>query len=274
MSASADGAKKITAGSIRARKGQEPDRKIVAITAYDYTFARLVDPLVDIILVGDSLGMVIQGEPNTLSVKIDDIVYHTRAVARGVRRAHVVADMPFMTYQAGVEDAVRNAGRLLADGHAEAVKLEGGIGVVKVVERLVQIGIPVLGHVGMTPQSVHAYGGFRVQGRTEAARNAILQDAIALEDAGVYAMVLESIPSALAETITERVKVPTIGIGAGPHCDGQVLVSQDLLGMNPDFQPKFVKPYAELGRVVRNAVEAFAKEVRGGVFPDAQHSFE
>lgn len=265
--------KKITATTLREQKNGPDARKLVAITAYDYTFARLVDGIVDIILVGDSLGMVIQGEPNTLSVKLEDVIYHTRAVSRAVRHAHLVSDMPFMTYQTGVKDAIRNAGALISEGRAEAVKLEGGISVARIVEKLVDFGIPVLGHVGLTPQSVHAFGGYRVQGRTERSANAILEDALALEDAGVYAVVLEGIPSHLAKGITERLKIPTIGIGAGPHCDGQVLVVQDLLGMNPEFQPRFVKPYANLAETVRGAVEKFAKEVHEGIFPGPNHSF-
>lgn len=262
---------KVTTAALQAYK--QNHQRIVAITAYDYTFAKLVDEIVDIVLVGDSLGMVIQGEPNTLSVTVDDMVYHTRIVSRALSHAHLVADMPFMSYQTGVKEAVKNAGRLLAQAKAEAVKLEGGCVVAHIVEKLVDYGIPVMGHVGMTPQSVHAYGGFKVQGRTEKARNSILQDALALEEAGVYAMVLESIPSELAQTITKRVRVPTIGIGAGVHCDGQVLVSQDLLGLNTDFTPKFVKPYASLAGQVKSAVEQFAKDVQDGTFPDREHSF-
>ena len=261
--------KKMTTMDVRAKKGG----KLVAVTAYDYTFARLVDELVDIVLVGDSLGMVIQGEPNTLSVTVDHMVYHSRAVAKGLRHAHLVVDMPFMSYQHSAKTALRNAGRLLSEGRAEAVKLEGGIGIARTVEKLVLAGIPVMGHVGLTPQSVHAFGGYKVQGKTESARHAILQDAMALEDAGVYAIVLEGMPSECAEEITQHVKVPTIGIGAGPSCDGQVLVSQDLLGLIPNFAPRFVKRYATLADSVKNAVGEFAKEVRSGAFPSAEHSF-
>src|SRR4051812_5129886 len=213
---------KETALTVRARKESAEASRIVAITAYDYTFARLVDELVDIVLVGDSLGMVIQGEPNTLSVKVEDVIYHSRAVSRGLRHAHLVADMPFMSYQPGEAEAVRNAGRLLAEGYAEAVKIEGGIVVAPLVEKIVRYGIPVMGHIGLTPQSVHAFGGFKVQGKSEKARHAIIDDAMALEDAGVYALVIEGVPAELAREITSRVHVPTIGIGAGPHCDGQI----------------------------------------------------
>jgi 3-methyl-2-oxobutanoate hydroxymethyltransferase len=267
----ADAVKKISSLEIRNRKNA--GEKLVVMTAYDYTFATLIDEYVDIVLVGDSLGMVIQGESNTLSVTVDDIIYHTRAVAKGLRRAHLVADMPFLSYQTGERDAILNAGRLLAEGKAEAVKLEGGVAVAKIIEKLVDFGIPVMGHIGLTPQSVHAFGGFKVQGRTEAARAAIVNDAIALEDAGVYSMVLEGIPADLAAEITQRVKVPTIGIGAGSTCDGQVLVSQDALGLNTDFRPKFVKAYADLAGQVREAVHQYANEVRSGKFPGEEHSF-
>lgn len=264
--------KKLTSVSIRSRKG-EGQPKLVAVTAYDYTFAKLADELVDILLVGDSLGMVIQGESTTLGVTVDHMVYHTRAVAKGAQRAHVVADLPFMSYQASARDALRNAGRLLAEGGAEAVKLEGGVAIARTVEKLVDSGIPVMGHVGLTPQSFHAFGGFKIQGKTDAAREAILQDALALEDAGVYAVVLEGMPTEVARTISERLKIPTIGIGAGPFCDGQVLVSTDLLGLNPNFQPRFVKNYAHMGEKVKEALHRYAQEVQNGVFPDENNSF-
>jgi len=263
--------KKVTATAIRSRKSRP--EKLVAITAYDYTFAKLVDDLVDVILVGDSLGMVIQGNPNTLSVTLEDIIYHTRAVSRAVHHSHLVADMPFMSYQTGEREAIRNAGRLISEGGAEAVKLEGGTTVAEIVQKLVGFGIPVLGHIGLTPQSIHAFGGYKIQGKTERERDTILQDAIALEDAGAYAIVLEGMPSDLAKSITERIRIPTIGIGAGPFCDGQVLVIQDLLGLNPDFKPRFVKTFTNLSENITGAVKEFAKEVREGVFPDENHSF-
>ena len=263
--------KKMTVTGISAAKLTK--KKLVVITAYDYSFAKLVDPLVDIILVGDSLGMVIQGESNTLSVRLEDMIYHSRAVAKGMSNAHLVVDMPFMSYQVSVEEALRNAGRLLSEGKAESVKMEGGATIAATVERLVDTGIPVMGHIGLTPQSVHAMGGYKIQGRTESAQSALVDDALALENAGAYAIVLEGIPAALAKTISERIKIPTIGIGAGIDCDGQVLVMQDLLGMNPDFRPRFVKNYAELANTVRGAVETYAKEVREGMFPGAEHSF-
>jgi len=260
---------KITTQSLQKRKGAE---KIVAVTAYDYTMAKLFDELVDFILVGDSLGMVIQGKPNTLSVSMDEMLYHTRCVVSAARHAHVVADMPFLSYQVGEEEAIRNAGRLLQVG-AEAVKVEGGVAVAKTVARIVDLGIPVMGHIGLTPQSVHAFGGYKVQGRTEKSRESILQDALALEDAGAYALVLEGIPVELAAEITRRVKIPTIGIGAGSSCDGQILVNQDLLGLNPSFSPRFVKKYADLADTIRKAITEYASDVRKEAFPGPEHSF-
>jgi 3-methyl-2-oxobutanoate hydroxymethyltransferase len=262
---------KITALTLKSRKAE--NRKIVAITAYDYTMARLVDESVDVILVGDSLGMVIQGESNTLSVTLDEMIYHSRAVSRGISHAHLVVDMPFMTYQARTSEAVKNAGRLLSEGKAQSVKLEGGVVISHTVEKMVQYGIPVMGHIGLTPQSVHAFGGYRVQGKTDSQRESLLTDAMALEDAGAFAIVLEAIPADLAKEITQRLKIPTIGIGAGSSCDGQVLVNQDLLGMNVDFKPRFVKSYADLGAVIRSAVDQYAKEVQEGTFPEEKHSF-
>lgn len=258
---------------MRARKSDPNARKIVTITAYDYTFAKLVDESVDVILVGDSLGMTIQGEANTLGVSVDHMVYHTRAVANGTHHAHLVADMPFGSYQASTRDAVRSATRLLGEGRAEAVKMEGGVSIRRAVEKVVAAGIPVMGHVGLTPQHVHQFGGFKVQGKTDAARQSILADALAIEEAGAYAVVLEGIPADLARTITQRLRIPTIGIGAGIDCDGQVLVLQDLLGLNVDFKPRFVKHFANLGEAVRGAVGKFAEEVNSGNFPTPEHSF-
>lgn len=246
---------------------------MVAVTAYDFLTARLIDEIVDIVLVGDSLGMVVQGKEDTLSVTVEDIVYHARAVKRGLRHAHLVADMPFMSYQISPEEALRNAGRLVSEGGASAVKLEGGTRIAPAVERIVSTGIPVMGHIGLTPQSVNAFGGYKIQGKTESAREAILQDALALEDSGVYSIVLEGIPSELAQEITARVKVPTIGIGAGPACDGQILVIQDLLGMNPTFKPRFVKHFAHLSEVIPKALQTYAEEVRSRAFPGKEHSF-
>jgi 3-methyl-2-oxobutanoate hydroxymethyltransferase len=263
---------KVSVSTIRGRKGQG-EKKLVAITAYDFTFARLVDDLVDIVLVGDSLGMVIQGQPNTLAVSVDEMVYHSRSVARALKKAHLSVDMPFMSYQPGVRSAVRNAGRLLAEGQAESVKLEGGVSIARTVSKLVEFGIPVMGHIGLQPQSFHAMGGYKVQGKTDQSRNSIIQDALALEDAGAFAIVLEGIPAELATEITSRISIPTIGIGAGVNCDGQILVSQDLLGMNPDFRPRFVKTYANLAETVTDAVKRYADEVHHGAFPEEKHSF-
>jgi 3-methyl-2-oxobutanoate hydroxymethyltransferase len=217
--------------------------------------------------------MVVQGLDTTLPVTLDEVIYHTRAVVRGVERAHVVGDMPFLSYQVSADEAVRSAGRLLKEGGAHAVKLEGGVEVGPVVRRMVAAGIPVMGHIGLTPQSVHAMGGFRVQGRDDASQERILKDARALEQAGCYAVVLEGIPLELAREITGAISVPTIGIGAGPHCDGQILVIYDLLGMDEEFQPRFVKRYETLGQRVREAVGRYAAEVRSGEFPEEQHSF-
>jgi 3-methyl-2-oxobutanoate hydroxymethyltransferase len=244
------------------------------VTAYDATMARLLDEGgADILLVGDSLGMVVQGLPSTLSVTVDEVCYHGRAVARATRRAHVVGDMPFMSFQISPERALEAAGRMMKEGGFEAVKLEGGVVVAEHVRRIVEAGIPVMGHVGLLPQSVHAMGGFRVQGRNEEDAARLIADAEALEQSGVYSMVLEGLPVPVAERITRAVGVPTIGIGAGPHCDGQVLVSYDFLGMYREVKPKFVKRFAELGDAVVRATQDFVAEVRAGSFPDPAHSF-
>ena len=251
------------------RKGE----RITAVTCYDATFARLVDEAgMDVVLVGDSLGNVIQGQESTLPVTLDDIIYHCRAVGRGLRRAHLVADMPFMTYQRP-ELALKNAGRLMAEGGAEAVKLEGGVQVAAVVAELVAFGIPVMGHIGLTPQSVHAMGGHRVQGKGAAARERLMADARALQEAGCYSVVLEGIPASLAAELTAALDIPTIGIGAGAGCDGQILVLYDMLGLNPDFKPKFLKRFADLGEATVAALGAYKGEVRAGTFPAAEHCY-
>jgi 3-methyl-2-oxobutanoate hydroxymethyltransferase len=248
--------------------------KITMVTAYDATFARLFDAAgADSLLVGDSLGMVVQGHDHTLSVTVEDIVYHCRAVVRGAPRPHIVGDLPFMSYQVSPEEALRNAGRIIKEGGAHAVKLEGGEELADTVRLIDRAGIPVMGHVGLTPQSIHKLGGFKVQGRDEEAAARILRDARALEEAGCYAIVLEGIPAPLARRVTESVSIPTIGIGAGVHCDGQVLVCYDLLGMDDSFRPRFVKQYENLSERIIGAVRAFIDDVKGREFPQAEHSF-
>ena len=248
-------------------------RKIVMITAYDALFSRIFDEAgVDVILVGDSLGQVVLGYPDTLNVTMDDMVRHTAAAARGRSQSVLVADMPFLSYQTGAPDAIRNAGRLLQAG-AEAVKLEGGRNMERVIRAIASCDIPVMAHIGLTPQSVHRMGGYRVQGKTGSQRERLLDDAAAVQEAGAFSVVLEGIPSSLAEEITRRLSIPTIGIGAGPGCDGQVLVMQDLLGLFDEFRPKFVKRFGELRGPVADAVSAYAAAVRDGSFPDADHSF-
>jgi 3-methyl-2-oxobutanoate hydroxymethyltransferase len=247
--------------------------RIAMVTAYDATFGRLVDEAgADIILVGDSLGMVVQGHDSTLPVTMDHMVYHTQSVMRGANRCFVICDLPFMSYQVTVEDALRNGGRLLSEGACQAVKLEGGVRSAPAIRALVQAGIPVCGHIGLTPQSFNALGGFRVQGRNGTAEK-ILDDARAVEAAGAFCIVLEAIPAPLAKTITESLTIPTIGIGAGVHCDGQVLVSYDYLGLNDAFKPRFLKRYANLGESVREATRDYVRDVREGTFPDDEHSF-
>ena len=249
-------------------------RKVTALTAYDYTTARLLDDSgIDLILVGDSAGMVMMGYENTLPVTMDEMILFTRGVRRGVQRALVVGDMPFMSYHVSEEDTVRNAGRFIQEGGASAVKMEGGARVLDKVRAVFQAGISVMGHLGLTPQSVHQFGGYRVQGKTYLDARQIKKDALELQKAGVFSIVLEGMPLELAAEITHGLDIPTIGIGAGPHCDGQILVTQDMLGMNLDFSPKFVKPYAGLGTTVRNAVENYIAEVQSEVFPDEAHSY-
>ncbi len=262
---------KITAPDVLAAKGH---RRLAAVTAYDATFARLFDAAgVDVLLVGDSVGMVFQGQATTLPVTLQDMVYHTRAVVRGATRAQVVADLPFGSYQTGPEQAVASAVTLMKEGGAEAVKLEGGAEIAESVRRVVACGIPVMGHVGLTPQSVHRFGGFRVQGRSDSERRALLRDAIELQEAGAYSLVVEGVPSDVAQEITQTLTIPTIGIGAGVGCDGQVLVSYDFLGLFTDFKPRFVKHYANLAEVVSQATAAYVDEVRAGQFPGPEHSF-
>jgi len=266
-------AHRITVPDLRARKGAGPP--LVMVTAYDFTMARLVDEAgVDVILVGDSLGMVVQGLAHTLPVTLEEVCYHGRAVARAQPRAHLVGDMPFMSYQVSPQQAVESAGKLVKEGSFESVKLEGGAEFAEHVGRIVGAGIPVMGHLGLQPQRVHALGGFKVQGRGRDAAAKIVSDARALDRAGVYAIVLEAIPPDVAEQATRAVGVPTIGIGAGPKCDGQVLVCVDLLGMSRGHAPKFAKRYGEIGDAVVDAVRRYAEEVRSGAFPGSQHAFQ
>lgn len=256
--------------SIRIRDLQnkkDNSEPIVMLTCYDATFAKILDNSgVDILLVGDSLGMVLQGQETTLGVTLEDIIYHTRMVAKGASRAHIVADMPFMTYQHDIKEAMQNAAKLLVAG-AHSVKLEGGASMGATVKALTEAGIPVMGHVGLTPQSVHALSGYRTQGKTEETRNRILEDALTLEAAGAYAIVLECIPAELAQEITQTLHVPTIGIGAGSACDGQVLVLYDMLNLNPEWKPKFVKTYLNGGALIQQACETYVTEVKQRLFP-------
>lgn len=250
------------------------NEKITMLTAYDYSMAKIVnDAGIDAILVGDSLGMVVQGYESTLEVTMDDMIYHCRAVARGAENALIVGDMPFLSYHISVEEAVRNAGRLIQEGKAHAVKLEGGIDQVDNVKAIVKAQIPVMGHIGLTPQSVNMFGGFKVQGKDTAQAQKVIDDALALEAAGVFAIVLEGIPEKLATLITEKISVPTIGIGAGRYCDGQVLVIHDLLGMYSGQSPKFSKRYAALNETIKDSVTTYITEVKSVKFPEEKHTF-
>lgn len=250
------------------------NQKIAMVTAYDYTMARLADAAgVDMVLVGDSVGMVVQGLPDTLSVTLDDMIYHGKCVARGLTQAHLTVDLPFMTYQVSPEQALTNAGKLVQQTGCQSVKLEGGERTAGAIEAISRAGIPVVGHVGLTPQSVHAMGGFKVQGRGDAAAAQLLDDALAVQEAGAFCIVLEMVPSELAAEVTARLDVPTIGIGAGPDCDGQVLVCNDLLGLDLRFAPRFVRRFAELEPEVTGAFERYVAAVRDGSFPTHAHSF-
>ena len=249
--------------------------KITMLTAYDYSTAKLVDSSgINGILVGDSLGMVMLGYEDTLSVTMEDMIHHTAAVCRGAKNALVVGDMPFMSYQVSVEEAVRNAGRLMKEGRCHAVKLEGGVAVCPQIKAITQASIPVMAHIGLTPQSVNAFGGFKVQGKSEDAARKLIEEAQAVEEAGAFSIVLECVPAKLAELISKSVNIPTIGIGAGAGCDGQILVYQDMLGMFSDFTPKFVKKYAEIGDVMKAAFEKYIEETKDGSFPADEHTFK
>ena len=248
--------------------------KITMLTAYDYSTAKLMDNAgINGILIGDSLGMTMLGYEDTLSVTMEDMIHHTACVARGAKNALVVADMPFMSYQVSVEEAVRNAGRLMKEGRAQAVKLEGGATVVPQIKAIVEAGIPVVAHLGLTPQALNALGGFKVQGKDEETAKKLLADAYAVQEAGACAVVLECVPAKLATLISEKLSIPTIGIGAGAGCDGQVLVYQDMLGMFDNFKPKFVKEFANVGKLMREGFEAYIKECKDGTFPAKEHTF-
>ncbi|HOV80301.1 MAG TPA: 3-methyl-2-oxobutanoate hydroxymethyltransferase [Bacillota bacterium] len=263
---------KVTTATVKQMKIE--GRPITMLTAYDYPIARMVDEAgIDMILVGDSLGNVVLGYDSTLPVTMEDMIHHVKAVCRGASRAMVVADMPFLSYQVSVEEAVRNAGRFLKETGAQAVKLEGGREVAGAVRAIVDAGIPVMGHLGLTPQSIHQLGGFKVQGKDESAAKKLIADAKALEEAGVFSIVLECVPTPLAKMVTEMLKVATIGIGAGPHCDGQVLVTHDLLGLYPGFVPKFVKKYANLHESIAAVLKQYKLEVEERSFPGPEHCF-
>ena len=249
--------------------------KLTMLTAYDYSMAKLIDSCnINGILVGDSLGMVCLGYKDTLSVTMEDMIHHTKAVSRGTENALVVGDMPFMSYQTSVYDAVVNAGRLIKEGGADAVKLEGGADVIEQIQAIVKAQIPVMGHIGLTPQSINMFGGFKVQGKSAEKAAKLIEDAKKLEKAGVFAIVLECIPAKLAKIISEEVKIPTIGIGAGPNCDGQILVYQDMLNMFSDLKPKFVKTFANVGELMQKGIKDYINEVQSNTFPTEEHSFK
>lgn len=261
--------------SVTFKESKKNGEKLTMLTAYDYTTAKLLDESgVDSILVGDSLGMVVLGYDDTLSVTMEDMIHHSAAVARGAKNALVITDMPFMSYQTSVYDAVVNAGRLVKEGKAQAVKLEGGIEFCEHIKAIVKASIPVCAHIGLTPQSVNAFGGFKVQGKGKQEAQRLLDEARAVEEAGAFAVVLECVPAKLAKKISESISIPTIGIGAGEGCDGQVLVYQDMLAMYSDFKPKFVKQYAQIGSVMKEAFRQYIDEVKSGAFPSEEHTFK
>lgn len=265
--------KKITIPDIVALK--QTGKKVTALTAYDYLMAGMLDGAgIDIILVGDSLGMVVAGHSNTLPVSMDQMIYHTNIVSRAVKHALVVGDMPFMSYQASMEQGIENAGRFLKEAGAEAVKIEGGRIVLPLVEKLIQLGIPVMGHLGLLPQSIHKYGSYKLQGKDPEVALQIKEDALMLQNAGCFSIVLEKIPVNLAREISQSLSIPTIGIGAGPHCDGQILVSYDMLGIFDQFKPRFVRRYANLADQMRAAFQSYIKDVRSGTFPTEDESFK
>ena len=257
------------------QKQKQDGDKITMLTAYDYSTAKLMDEAgVNSILVGDSLGMVVLGYEDTISVTMEDMIHHTAAVSRGAKNALVVGDMPFMSYQASVYDAVVNAGRLMKEGRCQAVKLEGGAAVCPQIKAITEAQIPVVAHIGLTPQSINMFGGFKVQGKSEEAAKMLIEEAQAVEKAGAFAVVLECVPAKLAKLISEKISIPTIGIGAGAGCDGQVLVYQDMLAMFSDFKPKFVKQFADIGSAMKEAFAAYIQEVKAGTFPAEEHTFK
>ncbi|MHB8172469.1 MAG: 3-methyl-2-oxobutanoate hydroxymethyltransferase, partial [Thermincolia bacterium] len=263
---------KVTTATLR--KMKEEGQKITVLTAYDYSMAKILDKAeIDVLLVGDSLGMVMLGYDSTLPVTMEDMLHHVKAVNRAASRAMVIADLPFMSYHLGLTESLRNAGRFIQEGGAQAVKLEGGQEVAETVRAMVKAGIPVMGHLGLTPQQVNQLGGYFIQGKDEGAARKILDDALALEEAGVFSIVLECIPAPVAEFITTKVKVPTIGIGAGPHCDGQVLVTQDMLGIYNDITPKFVKQFSSVHEAIKEGLQQYKDEVKKGIFPESRHSY-
>ncbi|MHA1149245.1 MAG: 3-methyl-2-oxobutanoate hydroxymethyltransferase [Promethearchaeota archaeon] len=264
---------KITTKKIIEKK--QKGEKLVTITSYDYSFAKIVDEIgIDLILVGDSLSMVMLGYKNTLSVTIDEMIHHTKAVSRGVSNALVVGDMPFLSYKVSVKDAVYNAGRFIQEGGAEAVKVEGGTEICPTIKAIIDADIEVMGHIGLTPQAIYRFGGFLVQGKTIEAAKKLVLDAINLQNIGAFSIVLESIPWSIAKLITETVDIPTVGIGAGPHCDGQILVIHDMLGIFTDFKPKFLKYFGNIGAEIRKALYSYKEEVGKGIYPDIEHSYD
>jgi len=264
---------KITINDLLRKKMEQ--KKITMLTAYDYPFARIIDEAgIDAIIVGDSLGMVVQGLENTLPVTMDEMIYHTKIVSRGVKNAMVIGDLPFMSYQASIEEAVRNAGRFLKEAGASGVKIEGGAEVAEHIRAMTRSDIPVMAHIGLTPQSIHRMGGYKIQGRTEESAKILIEEAHTVEDAGAFSLLLEAIPMGLAKRITEEVSIPTIGIGAGPYCDGQVLVLHDLIGLFERFLPKFAKRYVSLKDEALKAITIFKEEVERGIFPSEKHSFK
>lgn len=257
------------------KQAKEQGSKLSMLTAYDYSMAKIIDESsINGILIGDSLGMVIKGEDDTLAVTVEEVIYHTKAVKKGAKNALIVSDMPFLSYHVSVEQAVLNAGRIIKEGGANAVKLEGGAEFLPQIKAIVAAQIPVMGHLGLTPQSVNAFGGFKVQGKNELAAKKLIEDAVLLEKAGVFSIVLEGIPEKVAQLITKSISIPTIGIGAGKYCDGQILVYQDMLGMFNDFVPKFVKQYANIGEIMKNAISSYVNEVQEGIFPEEKHTFK